>query len=131
MRILGGYLVPYIHCYELRESELYTRGATRNELRPLQTQVLASTLYLRRGDSLIFKQRVLLPHFVLMMLQAFSSHFAIHQSLLLEIRRIFSLSQTLHPVYARFEHRFVKSDARNACFHLVSKREGFSPSCIV
>jgi len=130
VRILGGYFVPYIHCYELRESELYTRGATRNELRPSQTQVLASTLYLRRGDSLIFKQRVLLPHFVLMMLQTFSSHFAIHQSLLLEIRRIFTLSNTssrLRPL----QTPICQVRCRGACFHLISKREGFSPSCIV
>ena len=85
-----GFLVPYIHCFELRGSELYTRGATGNEPGPSQTQALASTQYSGRGDP-YNKQRALLPHFVLLMLQSFSLHFAIHQTLLLEIYHIFTL----------------------------------------
>lgn len=69
----------HTHIIELRGSELYTRDATENELEPSQTQALASTLFLERGDPQLIKQRVLLPHFVLMMLQSFSLHFAIHQ----------------------------------------------------
>lgn len=34
---LKGFLVPYIHYFKLRGSELYTRGATKNELKPSQT----------------------------------------------------------------------------------------------
>jgi len=47
---LKGFLVPYIHCFELRGSELYTRDAAENELEPSQTQALVSTQYSGLGD---------------------------------------------------------------------------------